>query len=106
MGDRQVTFSEAILDPTGQGGAQPDATLAARPGTLEGARIGLLDNTKANAGVLLTVLGDLLSEAGAKGASPSELVRVRKAGFTNPVSESEIEEIRTRCDMVVTAIGD
>ncbi|MBO0713525.1 MAG: hypothetical protein J2P59_02125 [Acidimicrobiales bacterium] len=106
MSEHQVQFTEPILDPTGQAGSQPDATLAPRPGTLEGTRIGLLDNTKANAGVLLSVLGDLLSEAGIKASSPAELVRVRKAGFTNPVSESEIDEIRDRCDVVVTAIGD
>jgi hypothetical protein len=101
-----LRFTEPILDPTGLAGSQPDGTLAARPGTLEGARVGLLDNTKANAGVLLSVLADLLSEANGPAVRPAELVRVRKANFTQPVSQREIDEIRQRCDVVVTAIGD
>lgn len=102
----QVRFTEPILDPTGQAGSQPDATLAGRPGTLEGARVGLLDNTKANAGVLLSVLGELLSQTGSSVVTPAQLVRVRKSNFTNPVSQSDIDGIRERCDVVVTAIGD
>ena len=106
MESATLRFTEPILDPTGLAGSQPDGTLAARAGTLEGARVGLLDNTKANAGVLLSVLADLLTEAGGRTVTPAELVRVRKSNFTQPVSPGEIDDLRRRCDVVVTAIGD
>jgi hypothetical protein len=101
-----VKFTEPILDPSGQSGAEADTTLAPRFGTLTGARVGLLDNTKANANVLLSVLGEMLSDAGARAGAPAELVRLQKRGFTQPVSAGEIDQIRKRCDLVVTAIGD
>ena len=53
-----------ILDPTGQAGRTPAGgtfALAPRRPGLHGARVGLLINTKRNAGLLLTELGGLLT---------------------------------------------
>ena len=44
---------EKLLDPTGFDEQAADTTLAPRPGSLRGLTIGLLDNTKPNAAVLL-----------------------------------------------------
>ena len=57
-----------VLDPTGVTAARvTDATLAPRPADLSGLRIGLLENTKHNAALLLDELADHLErEHGAR----------------------------------------
>lgn len=97
-----MTLPEAGFDPTGMGEQGADTTLAPRPAGLRGLTIGLLDNTKANASLLLTGIAD-------------ELVRRYEAGeprmyvkdyFGTPAPPDLIEKIAKECDFVITAIGD
>jgi hypothetical protein len=53
-----VPRREAILDPTGQSERTRAATLAPRVPGLTGIRLGLLDNTKANAARVLETLAE------------------------------------------------
>jgi hypothetical protein len=97
----------AILDPTGRAGEAGSrgslTTLAARPATLAGAHIGLLDNTKRNALLFLEELGRLLvSEYGAADVSIVET----KRSFSVPVDEDLVARYRSKCDVVVTGVGD
>jgi hypothetical protein len=96
----------AILDPTGRALAGGTATLgglAPRRGDLRGARIGLLDNTKHNAMLFLTELGDLLvSQHGAADVSIVET----KASFSVPVGDDIVSRYREACDVVITGVGD
>jgi hypothetical protein len=95
----------AILDPTGRRQKpQPTAAgLAPRRSDLSGARIGLLDNTKHNAALLLREIGRLLvSEHGA-----AEVTEVQtKQVFSLPVPDDVVASYLRGCDVVVTGVGD
>jgi hypothetical protein len=94
-----------ILDPTGQAGRAPTGEAVAlaprRPG-LKGARVGLLINTKRNAELFLTELGNLLT--GGHGAA-SVMARTKLA-FALPVPEDMLKELVSECDVVITGVGD
>ncbi|SFS79192.1 UGSC family (seleno)protein [Saccharopolyspora flava] len=98
-------MSHTILDPTGRSTtvAAGETRLAKRPAGLVGARVGLLENTKQNAALLLTELAELLcAEHGAAGV---ELLRTKRA-FAQPAPPELIAEYAERCDVVVTGVGD
>jgi len=93
----------AILDPTG-GAARPraDVVLATPRARLQGATIGLLENTKQNASMFLDEVGRLLVDRyGAAG-----VVARTKLAFALPVSEDLLEDLATSCQAVVTGVGD
>ncbi|HYH33308.1 MAG TPA: hypothetical protein VD903_23295, partial [Pseudonocardia sp.] len=85
----------AILDPTGRAPARPAAAPARAPRRdLAGARIGLLENTKQNAALLLTAVGELLvAEHGAAGVA---LLRTKTA-FAQPAPEELVAEYAAAC---------
>jgi hypothetical protein len=94
-----------ILDPTGQAGRAPAGgtfALAPRRPGLQGARVGLLINTKRNAELFLTELGGLLT--GEHGAG-SVMARTKLA-FALPVPEDMLKELVSECDVVITGVGD
>jgi hypothetical protein len=99
----------AILDPTGRtavlaaaGAGRPAGRLAPRRSELTGLRVGLLENTKHNAALLLDELGALLeAEHGARVTR-----RATKQVFAMPVSDEVVAEFAGNCDVVITAIGD
>ncbi|MEV4730578.1 UGSC family (seleno)protein [Saccharopolyspora sp. NPDC049426] len=94
-----------ILDPTGgatNAGAEA-AQFAERPAGLVGARVGLLENTKQNADLMLRELAELLcTEHGAAGV---EVLRTKRA-FAQPAPAELIAEFTERCDVVITGVGD
>lgn len=97
----------AILDPTGRAPASPTtqaaAPRAARRRDLAGARVGLLENTKQNAALLLEEVGRLLvAEHGAAGVV---LMRTKRA-FALPAPDELVAEYAGACDVVVTGVGD
>ncbi|MFT4305479.1 MAG: UGSC family (seleno)protein [Microbacterium sp.] len=97
---------DAILDPTGRPPAAVPAAggrLAPRPDVLTGLRVGLLDNTKHNALLLLTRLGELLVAEG--GAAAVSIVET-KTNFSVPVDDRIVGRYREACDVVVTGVGD
>lgn len=94
----------AILDPTG--GAPAVAApfaMAARKPDLAGARVGLLENTKQNAALLLDEVGRLL--VAEHGAAAVTLVRTKTA-FALPAPDELVAEYVRECDVVVTGVGD
>ncbi|GAA2353144.1 UGSC family (seleno)protein [Saccharopolyspora halophila] len=95
----------AILDPTGRAESAPTSRpeRAARRADLAGARIGLLENTKQNAELLLTEVGRLLTER--HGAAGVVLLRTKRA-FAQPAPAELIEEYANSCDVVITGVGD
>jgi len=93
---------EPLLDPTGGSDQAADTTLAPRPGSLRGLTVGLLDNTKPNAAVLLSeVAGELRRRHGVRAS-----VMYTKSYFGTPVEESLIQRILHNCDFVVAGVGD
>ncbi len=97
----------AILDPTGRGpaaaGTPAAAPLAPRRPDLTGVRVGLLENTKQNAALLLTAVGELL--VAGHGAAEVTLVRT-KVAFAQPAPDELVAEYARGCDVVVTGVGD
>jgi hypothetical protein len=90
-----------ILDPTTEPRQQP-LTFVARPDSLAGKRVGLVENTKYNSDRLLQKIGDLLvKEYGA-----AETRMWRKKNPSVPAHEAIIEEARRSVDVVVAGIGD
>ena len=74
--------------------------IAARPATLDGLRIGLLDNQKANAGALLDGVGAAVLER----FDNVELVREFKIA-TSASPEAVMGRLQS-CDAVILAIAD
>jgi hypothetical protein len=94
----------AILDPTGGASAvaAPFAP-APRKRDLAGACIGLLENTKQNAALLLAEVGKLL--VAEHGAAAVTLMRTKTA-FALPAADELVAEYTRECDVVVTGVGD
>ncbi len=95
----------AILDPTGRRReTQPTASpRAPRRPDLTGARVGLLDNTKHNAAVLLREIGRLL--VGEHGAAEVTEMQTKQV-FSLPVPDDVVATYLRECDVVVTGVGD
>ena len=91
-----------IPAPTGAASAKTAGGLAPRR-PLQGARVGLLDNTKHNAMLFLQEVGRLLvDEAGAGEVSIIET----KQSFSVPVDDEIVSRYRAAADVVVTGVGD
>lgn len=90
-----------ILDPTVEPREQP-LTYVARPDSLKGRRIGLVENTKFNSDRLLQKIGDILvREYGAAGTR-----MWRKHNSSVPAHDEIIDEAKRGVDVVVAGIGD
>jgi len=91
--------SVSLLDPTSE--RRPAARQrVARPGTLRGLTVGLLDISKPRGDVFLDRLEELLEERGV------EVLRFRKPTFTKPAPPSLRQEVAARCEAVVEALAD
>jgi hypothetical protein len=90
-----------VFDPRGVVEATP-MNLAARIARLEGARLGVLDNTKWNANRLLRRTAGALQERFGFAA----VTYYRKESFSKDADPALIQEIAAANDVVLTAIGD
>jgi hypothetical protein len=97
-------MTSAILDPTGlsERPAAEGLTLAPRPPSLSGVKIGLLENGKQNARRFLEDVADVLRER--YGAGEAELRR--KEIFSQPASPELVDELSRAAEVVVVGIGD
>ena len=91
--------SRYVLDPTGERSVA-ERELLARPETIAGLRVGLLDISKPRGDVFLDRLETMLQEAGAI------VQRYRKPTFTKPAPVDLRHEIATQCDVVIEALAD
>jgi len=88
-----------LLDPTSE--RQPATRpRAARPGSLRGLTVGLLDISKPRGDVFLDRLEELLEGRGV------EVLRFRKPTFTKPAPPELRQEVASRCEAVVEALAD
>ena len=90
-----------ILDPTVQP-ERAEAAVAKRVSALDGKVLGLLNNGKVNGDRLLALVRD---ELGAR-YDLREVVTMTKRGASVVADDAMIEALASRCDVVVTAIGD
>jgi len=91
-----------ILDPT----TRPDRTEAVapceRPATLEGKRLGLLDNGKRNSRRVLVHLAAVIGAA----YPLADLVLRTKPSASRAAPPEMLAELTSACDVVISGIGD
>ena len=90
-----------ILDPTTEVKGRR-MEFVQRPKSIEGLRIGLVDNTKHNSDQLLLRIAGLLERD--HGAT-AHVIRKKKSAGAAPHAEI-IEELKASCDVVVAGVGD
>ena len=90
-----------VFDPRGVVETEALA-LSERPATLDGLRLGVLDNTKWNANRLLRKTVALLGEQ----ATFAKVNYYRKESFSKDADPELIASIAAENDIVLTAIGD
>lgn len=94
-----MSDATVVLDPTGER-APVARERVARPASLEGRTVALLDITKARGDVFLDRLEQLLTERGLR------VERFAKPTFTKPAPIDLRQEIAERCEMVIEALAD
>jgi hypothetical protein len=94
-----VSLSRVVLDPTSERSPAVREG-AARPASLDGLRVGLLDINKARGDVFLDRLAELLVQRGL------QVARFAKPTFTKPAPVDLRHEISTTCDVVIEALAD
>ena len=91
--------TRTILDPTGERTLAERARIA-RPASLDGLTVGLLDISKPRGDLFLDRLESRLRERGA------EVQRFAKPTFAKPAPVDLRQEIAVKCDAVVEALAD
>lgn len=101
MTEELLNSGQLVYDPRGvvEAEARP---LSARATDLAGLRLGVLDNTKWNAGDLLRKIIKKLEADGRIGT----ITYYRKESFSLNATPELIQEIGANNDVVLTAIGD
>jgi hypothetical protein len=92
-------MTSLLLDPTGELDPVQRAPRA-KPASLVGLTVGLLDISKARGNVFLDRLAELFS---ARGVTTK---RYKKPTFTRPAPISLVQEIASECDVVVEGLAD
>jgi hypothetical protein len=88
-----------ILDPTSEQTVVEREVLA-RPASLDGLTVGLLDISKPRGDVFLDRLEQRLTDIGAR------VKRFKKPTFTKPAPVDLRHEIATECQVVIEALAD
>ena len=99
--EQSLRDGRIVYDPRGTVTAEP-RDLAARLETLDGIRLGVLDNTKWNASKLLRhVVGRLEADV-----TLDAVHLYAKESFSRPAEAGLLDRIAAENDAVITAIGD
>jgi hypothetical protein len=88
-----------LLDPTNQR-TVAGRTLTARPPSLQGKVVGLLNISKPRGDVFLDRVAERLASAGA------EVLRFTKPTYTKPAPVDLRHEIAGKCDVLIEALAD
>ena len=88
-----------VLDPTNET-TPAEIPPVARPDSLEGLTVGLLDISKPRGDRFLDRIEERLVERGLR------VERFRKPTFTKPAPVDLRHEIATKCDVVIEALAD
>jgi hypothetical protein len=92
-------MTKVVLDPTGERHVASRERLA-RPASLAGRTVGLLDISKPRGNVFLDRIEERLTADGAR------VLRFAKPTFTKPAPVDLRHEISTRCEVVIEALAD
>ena len=99
MTDTAIAADRIMLDPTNES-APAQRERNARPSSLQGLTVGLLDISKPRGNVFLDRLEELLGEQGAS------VNRYAKPTFTKPAPVDLRHKISQECQVVIEALAD
>lgn len=91
-----------MFDPTSKRTGPSTLKVAARPASLRGLRLGLVENTKVNSSAILEKIADRL--AARHGTTVS--VRDRKRSPSHEIDDRAIAALKRDADLVISGIGD
>ena len=89
-----------FVDPTA-GGAKETLLAAPRPSGLSGKVVGLLDNTKEQADIILRTVGEALCER----YGVEKLIIRRKEHYSKPAAAEMIDEMAGQVDVAIAGLG-
>ena len=95
-----MTTDLLFIDPTA-GGGKTRIALAPRPMDLAGKTVGLLDNTKEQADVILETVATALRER----YGVAKVVIRRKEHYSKPATDALIAEMAKEVQVAVAAVG-
>ena len=91
-----------LVDPTGSDMDVTVLHISPRPNDLRGKRLGLLDNTKANAEIILRKIADILDEK----YGFSEIYHAKKHSSNLPPKPELLSDLHRYADIVIAGVGD
>ena len=95
-----MTADLPFIDPT-RGGSKTKLQRAPRPMDLAGKVVGLLDNTKEQADIILETVGEDLR----KRYGVADVVLVRKEFFSKPARPELIDDMAKKVQVAIAAVG-
>ncbi|HKA42494.1 MAG TPA: hypothetical protein VKF40_10940 [Burkholderiales bacterium] len=95
-----MTSEQGFIDPTA-GGSAARIALAPRPMDLAGKVVGLLDNTKEQADVILETVADVLRSR----YGVARVVIRRKEFYSRPASDELMNEMAKEVQVAAAALG-
>ncbi|HEY7493282.1 MAG TPA: hypothetical protein VIH59_19490 [Candidatus Tectomicrobia bacterium] len=90
-----------LVSPVGEP-TRAASACAPRLAGLHGKRVGLLDNSKHQAGRLLDIVAAMLQEQ----YGFTDMVRQRKPSASKPAAPEVIANLARTCDLVLVGVGD
>lgn len=89
-----------FIDPT-RGGSRTKLQRAPRPMDLAGKVVGLLDNTKEQADIILAAVGEDLR----KRYGVADVIITRKEFFSKPAKPELLDDMAQKVDVAIAAVG-
>ena len=89
-----------FIDPS-RGGARTKLQRAARPMDLAGKVVGMIDNTKEQADIILETLGEELK----KRYGVADVIIRRKEYFSKPAQPELIDDLAKKVQVAIAAVG-
>lgn len=100
MTDTATAAELGFIDPTA-GGSRPRIALAPRPMDLAGKVVGLIDNTKEQADVILETVAEVLRRE----YGVADVIIRRKQHYSKPAAASLIDELAKKVQVAAAALG-
>ena len=95
-----MTADLPFIDPS-RGGAKAKLQRAPRPMDLTGKVVGLLDNTKEQGDIILATVGEALRNR----YGVADVILRRKQYFSKPATPELIEDLASKVQVAVAAVG-